>query len=174
VPLLRTLGSELGFNVHGHAVVALDGEPVSSTRIREAIRGGRLDDATQMLGRPYSLAGTVVQGAQLGRKLGVPTANLDIAGRVLPPNGVYAAHAETPAGTCRAVVNIGVRPTLATQTPTVIVEAHLLDFDGNLYGQEVELTFVEQLRDEQRFPSLDALRAQIDRDIAHARRLFDS
>ncbi len=171
VDLLRALGSELRFQVHGMAAVSLDGEVVSSTRIREAIRGGNLDAASQMLGRAYSLAGVVVRGDQLGRTLGFPTANLDTTGLALPPNGVYAVHAATGGREHRAVVNIGVRPTLAA-TARPQVEAHLLDFDAELYGEELELTFIEKLRDEQKFPSVDALKSQIARDIESARALF--
>jgi len=172
VALLRQLGEELRFTVHGLAAVSLDGQVVSSTRIREAIRAGQLDAASQMLGRGYSLAGPVIQGDQLGRKLGFPTANVDIRGLVLPPNGVYAAHGSAGGKLFRAVVNIGLRPTLAMPAPSLHVEAHLLDFDGDLYGRELEIALVEKLRKEQKFPSLDGLKAQIARDVEHARRLF--
>lgn len=172
VPLLRRLGGELGFAVHGLAAVAVDGQMVSSTRIREAIRTGHLDAASQMLGRDYALAGQVVHGAQLGRKLGFPTANLDTSGLVLPPGGVYAAHARLGGETHRAVVNIGWRPTVATGAPAVRVEAHLLDYDRDCYGQEMELHFIERLRDEQKFPGLDALRDQIRRDLEAAHQVF--
>ncbi len=173
VELLRQLGHEMKFTVHGLAAVALDGRAVSSTRIREAIALGHLDAAGQMLGRAYSLAGQVVKGDQLGRKLGFPTANVDGAGLALPPNGVYAAHARTQGRTFRAVVNIGVRPTVADAAPSHRVEAHVLDWDGDLYGQELELTFVEKLREERRFESIEALRGQIARDVTAARTLFE-
>jgi riboflavin kinase/FMN adenylyltransferase len=116
-----------------------------------------------MLGRSYSLAGRVIRGDQVGRKLGFPTANLDVRGLVLPPVGVYAAHASCAGERWRAVVNLGFRPTRAGDSPSLQLEAHLLDYHGDLYGQELELTFVEKLRDEQRFDSLD---------IEEARRLF--
>lgn len=174
VELLRRLGSEMEFTVHGLAAVALDGSTVSSTRIREAIARGELDNASQMLGRGYAIAGLVVKGDQLGRKLGFPTANLDVAGLALPPNGVYAAHARTQGRTLRAAVNIGVRPTVAGTTPVPRVEAHLLDFDGDLYGAEVELSFVARLREERKFASVEALKEQIARDVAEARRMFES
>jgi riboflavin kinase / FMN adenylyltransferase len=170
VELLRALGRELHFQVHGLAAVALDGDTVSSTRIREAIQAGQFDAAGQMLGRSYALGGAVMEGQRLGRTLGFPTANLDVTGLVLPPNGIYAAHAEVNGRSHRAAVNIGVRPTIADAPPVVAVEAHLLDFDGDLYGQE--MTFVEKIRDERKFPSLDALRAQIAQDVAAARKLF--
>jgi len=173
VALLKTLGRELKFIVHGLAAVALDGEMVSSTRIRDAIRIGDLDTASQMLGRAYALAGTVVRGDQRGRTLDFPTANLDTTGLVLPPAGVYAAHALVRGKHWQAAVNIGCRPTVAQPAATIQVEAHLLDFSGDIYGEEMEITFVEKLRDEQKFPSLAELQTQIQRDIATARALFD-
>ncbi|MEO6182106.1 MAG: bifunctional riboflavin kinase/FAD synthetase, partial [Verrucomicrobiota bacterium] len=172
VELLKKLGDELKFAVHGLAAVSLDGERVSSTRIRDAIRSGNLDSASQMLGRAYSLVGKIIEGDKVGRKLGFPTANLDFNGLVLPPNGVYAAHAEVAGQIYRAAVNIGVHPTMQSSTPQLHVEAHLLDFSGEIYGQEMELTFVEKLRDEQKFPSPEALKQQIAKDIEAAKRLF--
>jgi riboflavin kinase/FMN adenylyltransferase len=168
------LGEELKFAVHGMAAVSLDGEAVSSTRIREAIAAGDLDGASQMLGRAYSLAGTVVRGDRLGHKIGFPTANLDAAGRALPPNGVYAVHAEVLAqrSSYRAVLNIGVRPTVNDGNPQRRVEVHLLGFEGELYDKEIELTFVQKLRDERKFASLQALREQIERDIGEAQARF--
>jgi riboflavin kinase/FMN adenylyltransferase len=176
VELLKKSGNELQFAVHGMAAVSLDGEAVSSTRIREAIAAGDLDGVSQMLGRAYSLAGTVVRGERLGHKIGFPTANLDAVGRALPPNGVYAVHAEV-LGTAerssyRAVLNIGVRPTVNDGNPQRRVEVHLLGFEGELYDKEIELTFVQKLRDERKFASLDALREQIGRDIGEAQRRF--
>ncbi|HMC28740.1 MAG TPA: bifunctional riboflavin kinase/FAD synthetase [Verrucomicrobiae bacterium] len=172
VSLLQELGKELHFIVHGLSAVSLDGETVSSTRIREAIREGNLDLAGQMLGREYSLAGNVQKGDRLGRKLGIPTANIDIAGLAVPPGGVYAVHCSIGEQSHRAVLNIGYRPTLQNPAPELRVEAHLLDFAGDLYGVEIETTFVEKLRDERKFASLEALQEQIQRDIAQARTLF--
>jgi len=172
VELLRRLGAELNFSVHGLAAVSLDGEPVSSTRIREAIRGGQFDAAGQMLGRAWSLAGPVVKGDQLGGRLGFPTANLDVNGRALPPNGVYAVHVRIDARIHRGVLNIGFRPTVSSGAPELRVEAHLFDFTGDLYGRDLEITFLEKLREEQKFPSLEALKEQIARDVASARRRF--
>jgi riboflavin kinase/FMN adenylyltransferase len=171
VALLQKLGRELHFEVHGLAAVALGGQVVSSTRIRESIRAGQFDAAGQMLGRDYALAGPVLRGEQLGRTLGFPTANLDVTARVIPPLGVYTAHATVEGRTWRAVVNLGVRPTVGGPA-SVRVEAHLLNFSGDLYGQEMEIIFVQRLRDEQKFPSLDALRAQITQDVAEAQRSF--
>jgi riboflavin kinase/FMN adenylyltransferase len=176
VALLKKLGEELNFAVHGMAAVSLDGEAVSSTRIREAISAGDLDAASQMLGRPYSLAGTVIRGDRLGHQIGFPTANLDAAGRALPPNGVYAVHAEVigagNSSSHRGVMNIGIRPTVNDPDPQRRGEVHLLDFQGELYGEEIEVTFVDKLRDEKKFPSLDALREQIGQDIREAQARF--
>ena len=169
VALLKTLGAELQFQVHGHAAVALDGELVSSTRIREAIRTGDLDAAGQMLGRPYAICGRVLGGDKIGRQLGFPTANLDVTGLVLPPNGVYAAGTLWQGHFYRAALNIGVRPTLASARPELRVEAHLLDFSGDLYGAELEVEISAKLRSEQRFGSPDELRQQIAKDVAAVR-----
>src|SRR6266404_4965533 len=165
VELLKRLGTQLKFTVHGMAAVALDGKAVSSTRIREAIRGGNLDAASQMLGRAYSIAGSVVHGDGLGRKLGFPTANIDVTGLALPPNGVYAVRASFANKTHRAVLNIGNRPTLRNPNPQLQVESYLIDFTGDMYGQELEVTFVDRLRGERKFASLDELRDQISKDI---------
>lgn len=181
VELLKQLGHELGFSVHGQAAVSLDGKAVSSTRIREAIAAGELDNASQMLGRAYSFSGTVIHGDHLGRQLGFPTANLETNGLALPPCGVYVIHAEerstpdshmTPPLRRRGVLNIGVRPTVQNPTPHLRVEAHLFDFEGDLYGKELELTLGSKLRDEKNFPSLADLRAQIALDVEQARGRF--
>lgn len=172
VELLRKLGKELSFTVHGLAAVALDGQAVSSTRIRQAITSGDLDAASQMLGRAYSLCGPVVAGDRLGRQLGFPTANIDTTGLVLPPGGVYAAHVRIADQWHRAVINIGCRPTVENPRPHMRVEAHLLEFTGDLYGQNAEVILVDKLREERKFPSLDALREQITRDIKQARLSF--
>ena len=172
VSLLQELGRELGFSVHGLAAVSLDGLAVSSTRIRESIRNGNLDAASQMLGRPYSVSGKVISGDGVGNKLGFPTANVDVAGLTLPPNGVYAAQVQFQDQTLPAALNLGYRPTLQSTEPQLRMEVHLLDFAQNLVGQELEVIFVERLRDEQKFPSLDALQHQITADIAKARELF--
>jgi riboflavin kinase/FMN adenylyltransferase len=168
VALLKKLGAELNFQVHGLSAVSLDGEAVSSTRIREAIRSGNLDDASQMLGRPYAICGKVVIGDKIGRKLGFPTANLDAAGLVLPPNGVYAALTKRRGKLYRAALNIGIRPTVAAGKQ-LRVEAHLLDFHGELYDTELEIEIGEKLRDEKKFNSPEELREQIARDVAAVR-----
>lgn len=173
VALLRVLGAELGYSVHGLAAVSLDAEPVSSTRIRERLRAGDFDGASEMLGRAWSLCGRVQRGDQVGRTLGFPTANLDVRGLVLPPNGVYAVHVEWQGQSLRGALNLGLRPTLAQPQPALQTEVHLLDFSGDLYDEELEVTFVRRLRDERKFPSREALREQIALDIATARAAFE-
>lgn len=166
VALLKMLGAELQFQVHGLAAVSLDGQVVSSTRIREMIRAGDTDGAGQMLGRPYAVCGRVVKGDRLGRQLGFPTANLDSTGLILPPNGVYSAVTKIQDRIYRVALNIGVRPTVTADKPPLRVEAHILDFSGDLYDQELELELGGKLRDEMRFGSAAELRAQIQRDVA--------
>jgi riboflavin kinase/FMN adenylyltransferase len=169
VTLLKQLGGEIGFTVHGLAAVALDREIVSSTRIREAIRDGDLDAASQMLGRPYAISGHVVEGDRLGRQFGFPTANLDAANLILPPNGVYSSSTKLNGQLYRVALNIGFRPTVASAAPQLRVEAHLLDFDGNLYGEQLEIEITRKLREERKFTSPAELREQIARDIAQIR-----
>ena len=171
VELLRRLGKEMGFQVHGMAAVALDGQPVSSTLIREMIRAGNFDAASQMLGRAYAICGKVVKGDQVGQTIGFPTANLDVAQLILPPNGVYAACTELEGKFYRVALNIGVRPTVATGRPELRVEAHLLDFSGDLYDREIELQLLAKLRDERRFGTVDELRQQIAYDVTSVRAL---
>ena len=172
VELLTELGRKLNFRVHGLASVSLDGSIVSSTRIRQAIQNGDFDQANQMLGRAWALEGKVISGDQRGRAIGFPTANLDVAGRVIPPSGVYAIHAMVGTSVHRGVINIGTRPTVHPGASSISLEAHLLDFQGDLYDQNLEITFVQRLREERRFASLDALKLQIATDIESARILF--
>jgi riboflavin kinase/FMN adenylyltransferase len=169
VALLKKLGAELNFSVHGLAAVSLDRQVVSSTRIREAIRAGDFDATSQMLGRPYEISGRVVEGDRLGRQLGFPTANLDAANLILPPNGVYSGCTKLKGQLYRVALNIGFRPTMASAAPQLRVEAHLLDFDGGLYGEELEVELTGKLRAERKFASPAELSEQITRDIAQVR-----
>jgi riboflavin kinase/FMN adenylyltransferase len=172
VALLERMGDENGFQVHALAALALDGQVVSSTRIRERIHMGDLDAAGQMLGRDYLISGTVISGDHLGEKLGFPTANLDVSGLVTPPSGVYAVHAFHRSRLLRGVANIGSRPSV-TSTPTPPrLEVHLLDFNGRLYGETLSIQFIQRLRAEAKFESLEALRDQIRRDVDRARECF--
>ena len=166
VALLKNLGDEIGFTVHGLAAVSLDGQIVSSTRIRENIRTGDLDAVSQMIGRPYAISGRVVEGARLGRQLGFPTANLDLAGLALPPNGVYSGLVNLNGQPYRTALNVGFRPTVDSGAQRIHVEAHILNFSGNIYGQELEIEIGDKLRDEKKFASPTELREQIARDIA--------
>ncbi|MGO8835860.1 MAG: bifunctional riboflavin kinase/FAD synthetase [Limisphaerales bacterium] len=172
VALLQKLGGELGFTVHGLAAVSLDGQIVSSTRIREAIRSGNLDAASQRLGRPYAISGRVIEGDRVGRQLGFPTANLDVSGLLLPPNGVYAGRTCVKKKDHQVALNIGFRPTVGSAAPQLRVEAHLLDFCGDLYGGELEIEIGEKLRDERKFGSLEELKAQIARDVVAVKHRF--
>jgi riboflavin kinase/FMN adenylyltransferase len=165
VALLKRLGVEIGFQVHGLAAVSLDGDVVRSTRIRETIRAGDFDAASQMLGRTYAISGRVVEGDRLGRQLGFPTANLDATNLILPPNGVYSGCTRFAGKLYRVALNIGLRPTIDSAEPQLRVEAHLLDFDGRLYGEELEIEIGEKLRDERKFNSPDELREQIRKDV---------
>lgn len=169
VDLLKRLGAETGFQVHGHAAVALDGQLVSSTRIREAIRTGDLDAAGQMLGRPYAICGRVMEGDRIGRQLGFPTANLDVTNLVLPPGGVYAACTTVNAAMHLVALNIGTRPTVSGTRPQLRVEAHLLNFTGDLYGTELEVQIGSKLRAERKFSSPAELKEQIALDVASVR-----
>ena len=172
---LTELGPHLGFAVTIVPEVKLGSRDVNSTRIRELLEAGHVADAALLLGRRYTIRGRVVEGEQRGRTLGFPTLNLAAENEVLPQSGVYACTVRfldagtPPAGSVhRAVTNVGRRPTFG-DIDRPITEAHLLDFSADVYGRRVEVAFVEQLRTEQRFPSVDALRAQIARDAEAAR-----
>jgi riboflavin kinase/FMN adenylyltransferase len=166
--LLRDLGGRLGFSVDVIEPLSVDGVPVSSTAIRAALGRGELASAERMLGRPYTLPGKVVAGAGRGRTLGFPTANVAPDRPVLLAPGVYACGTEVGGQAHRAVVNVGVRPTFGEDA--LAVEAYLLDFAGDLYGQTIRLTFMSRIREERRFPNVDALRAQIADDVDTARK----
>jgi riboflavin kinase/FMN adenylyltransferase len=168
---LEALGRRLGFAVETVGPVMVGSETVSSSGIRRALVAGDVARVEAWLGRPYRLRGRVVAGERRGRTLGFPTANLHVRPRVLvPADGVYAVRVLTGGGAHPGVVNIGVRPTFGEARRTV--EAHLLDWSGDLYGRWVELEFVARLRGEQRFDGPAALRVAIETDIAHARRVF--
>jgi riboflavin kinase/FMN adenylyltransferase len=168
---LAALGAELGFSVGALAPVLEGGVPVSSSRVREELARGAVRAACEMLGRPYFVDARVVGGDGRGRTIGVPTANLDPENEVLPARGVYAGRCRVPgAGWRLAVVNLGERPTFGGGRVTL--EAHLLDFDGDLYGAGVRLEFHERLRDEERFSGPPALLARIREDVERARQLL--
>ncbi len=170
--LLAKLGDELGFAEVGVTPVTIDGQIVSSTLIRGAVERGDLATAERFLGRPYTILGTVVEGAHVGTKLGFPTANLAAHNEQFPPNGVYAVEVRTNGDRLTGVANIGVRPTVAVAGGERLLEVHLFDFSRDLYGADVEVTFRKFLRPEQKFAGLDALKAQIARDAEEARGYF--
>ncbi len=168
--LLKKMGDRLGFNEVGLPAVEIDGEVVSSTAIRAAVEAGDLARAARLLGRDFAILGTVVHGDHLGRTLGFPTANLSAHNEQFPPNGVYAVEAICEGRTLPGVVNIGVRPTIATASGERVLELHLFDFADDIYGQDVEVIFRRFLRPEMKFAGLDALKTQIAQDVAAARR----
>jgi riboflavin kinase/FMN adenylyltransferase len=170
---LEVLGAQLGFGVRGIESVLHEGLPISSSRIREALARGAVEAARSMLGRPYAIEGRVVTGARRGRVLGIPTANVSPDSELLPARGVYAGavgEVGRPGTLAAAVVNVGHRPTFEAGEATV-VEAHLLDFEGDLYGRSLRVEFHRHLREEQRFEGIEALRRQILRDVEQARAL---
>lgn len=151
-------------------LLSLGGEAVKSSRIRALLKEGKVEEARHLLGRPYGAYGVVVEGDRMGRRLGFPTANLAVHPlKVLPP-GVFAVEAEGAFGRYKGVANVGTRPTLGGEERRL--EVHLLGFAGELYGEEVRVRFLKRLREERRFPSLDALRAQIAEDVEAARAYF--
>ena len=167
VEYLQTVAAEHGFDVRVVAPVVSGGSPVSSTRVRDALADGRVADAAELLGRPFSLVGEVVAGAGRGRDLGAPTANLAVENTFLPGRGVYVTEARVAGVGHPAVTNVGVRPTFEDDGE-LTVETHLLDREMSLYGEPMELAFLKKLRDEMRFKSADALAAQIAVDVRQA------
>lgn len=169
--LLQQLGAEHSFEVIGIKPVAVKGTVVSSTAIRAAIEQGDFAQAAEMLGRQYAILGTVKRGAQLGRKLGFPTANISAHSEQFPPNGVYAAEAKLNGFAFRGVANLGYRPTVSSDQPERLLELHLFNLDKEIYGEDVEVRFLQYLRREQTFATLEELTAQIGRDVQHARKV---
>lgn len=169
---LRAIGRELGFDVDVVPPVASTGDAISSTRIRKAVAEGRLEEATACLGRPYSLRGIVARGEGRGRHLGFPTANLTVAqtDKLIPPPGIYAVRGVLRSGTYDGALHLGPRPTFRGSPPTI--ELHILDFDGDIYGEEVRVDFVERLRDVRPFSTAAALVEQMQEDVELARRVL--
>lgn len=174
VDVLTELGGQHGFSVNGIELLERsDGlaEPVSSTAVRRALAGGEVTTAASLLGRFHEVRGTVVHGDQRGRQIGFPTANVDTPPEIaLPADAVYAAWYVTPDGERhRAAVNVGKRPTFYQDAERSMLEAHLIDYEGDLYGQQARVQFVELLRSEQRFDGIDAIRAQLAEDVEAAK-----
>ncbi len=171
--MLREVGAQRSFDVVNRDTFTVNGRRVSSSWVRDALAIGELDVASTLLGRPYSICGRVAYGDQLGRTIGFPTANIELRRHAAPMSGVYAVTVEglrpTP---LRGMANIGVRPTVGGKR--LRLEIHLFDFDSDIYGHDIRANFVHKLRDEQRFDSLDALKAQIAADSEAARAFFRS
>lgn len=149
--------------------VTVDGLPASSTKVRELLLDGKVEAAARLLDRHYALEGEVVHGAGRGRGIGFPTANLSTSFELIPGSGVYAVRARVDGETWPAAANIGRKPTVAGENAPITVELHLIGFEGDLYGKRMEARFLQRIRSEQRFPGLDALTAQIARDVERAR-----
>jgi riboflavin kinase/FMN adenylyltransferase len=175
VALLRDLGAPGGFAVAPVPLTEAVGDPVSSTRIRQLVAAGDVEGAAALLGRPHQVRGVVERGdGRGGAVLGMPTANVAVSAEIaLPGDAVYAGHYEGPDGTARpAAISVGRRPTFYRDAPHPLVEAHVLDFSGDLYGEEAKVSFVARLRPEERFDSVDELIAQMHRDVDRARRVL--
>ena len=171
--LLERKGAELGFEVIQTASYERNGHRISSTFVREQLANGNFELVEQLLGRPYSMKGFVEKGRQLGAELGFPTCNLNPARRQLPLHGVYACHVRLRNNYHEAAVNIGYRPTV-TEEGLPLLEAHILDFDEDLYGQNIEVIFRQKIRGELKFDGLDALKKQLATDVKLVREVFGS
>ena len=170
--MLTAAGQRLGFGVDVVPPVIVDGERVSSSGVRNALAKADFEQVRRWLGRPYSMTGRVVEGNRLGRSLGFPTANLQIERRRPPVQGIFAVRVHGAADVVMSgVASLGTRPTVDGEH-TLLLEAHVFDFSGDLYGREIEVEFVAKLREEERFPSLDALVAQMHEDAAQARQIL--
>ncbi len=169
--LLQSLGLQSNFNVIGIPPVTVNGRVASSTAIRQSVENGDLAAAAEMLGRPYTILGTVEHGEAVGNRLGFPTANLSAHSEQFPPNGVYFAEASLDGERFVGVINLGVRPTVARGLPQRTLEIHLLDFNRDIYGKDLEVRFECFLRPEMKFASVEALTEQIGKDVAAARAL---
>jgi riboflavin kinase/FMN adenylyltransferase len=171
IPLMRQLGERHGFTVDTIAPVQLDGQTVSSTRIREALRAGNPRAAARLLTRPYAIEGVVQHGDKVGRTLGFPTANIDMANYLRPAFGIYAVRGHLPGGrVVDGAANLGVRPSF--DPPKELLEPYFFDFSGDLYGQTIEVDLVDFIRPEAKFDSMDALMAQMADDVATARQML--
>ena len=173
VEKLKIIGQQLGFTVEEVPPVTINGELVSSSLIRKALSSGSIDKAARLLGRNYCVSGEVIPGDGRGRTIGIPTANLNMwQWRALPASGVYVCQAYLMGKTWGAVTNIGTRPTFAPHSNHTWVETHLLEFDEQIYGQEMQLSFIARLREERRFQDIQALIDQINHDISIANKIL--
>ena len=173
VPMLERVGPELGFTARTMPSVLLDGARVSATRVRMLLAAGEFSGAAPLLGRPFVIEGKVEYGKQLGRQLGYPTANIHLRERTSPVHGIFAVRVGLGESECSwpGVASLGVRPTV-NEVPEPLLEVHLFDFEGDLYGQRMAVEFVAKLRDEQKFDNLDELTVQMAKDARQARELL--
>jgi riboflavin kinase/FMN adenylyltransferase len=172
---LQAAGASLGFGAEAMPTVTCRGERVSSSAVRAALAAGDMERAADFLGRPYTIAGQVTHGQKLGRRLGFATANIRIRHNPLPMQGVFAVSASGMGRSFSGVANLGLRPTLnpdGARAARPLLEAHLLDFSGDLYGTHLNIAFLQKLRNEMAFPNLDALKSQIAADVRAARDFF--
>ncbi len=172
---LAEIGRELGYEVEVVGAVGDESGVISSTEIRKLVSAGAVSEAASLLGRPYAISGKVIHGDGRGRRINIPTANIDYPkGKVIPANGIYACWATVGGERLKAATNIGFNPTFTPEKKVPSIEAHLLDFEGDIYGQEVKLEFVSRLRDELRFSSVEALLSQIWNDVKRTRETLSS
>ncbi len=170
IRMLKELGEEFGFVVREIEQVSLNGEVISSTRIRQLLKNGEVEAAAKFLGRPYALCGIVVKGDGRGKGLGFPTANIASRHAIIPSNGVYAVKFFVRDRLYNGVVNIGMRPTF--ETKTLAIEVHIFDFDEDIYGEEVTIYFIRKIREEKKFSGPEELKTQIRKDIEEAKAVF--
>ncbi|HEY0378119.1 MAG TPA: bifunctional riboflavin kinase/FAD synthetase [Pyrinomonadaceae bacterium] len=173
IELLRKVSEQLGFRADEVPEVRLRGQRISSSRVREMLAAGNVSLARRMLGRPYGVEGRVVRGAQRGRTLGFPTANLRPQNRVIPRGGVYVTATLIEGAWRRSVTNVGTRPTFEGEAVEPSIETYVMDWDGDLYGDVVRVRFLHRLRDERKFASIEELKNQIARDRDRASRYFE-
>jgi riboflavin kinase/FMN adenylyltransferase len=169
-PVLKALGEQQGLRVIEAERVEVSGHAMSSSAIRQHVQNGDFLWARKMLGRPYSIVGCVQKGDQRGRTIGFPTANISLAGLATPPRGVYGVRVWLDAKAHLGAANIGVRPTVDAARTDALLEVHVLDFNGDLYGREVEVEFLFRVRDERKFDSLQSLKEQLAADVAEIRK----
>ena len=171
--MLQTFGAECDFDVIETATCEVDGHRVSSTFVRQQLEVANFPLVERLLGRPYAISGEVVEGQKLGSDLGFPTCNVNLHRQRIPLHGVYACEVELDGKCFAAAVNIGYRPTV-TEQGEALLEAHLLDFSGDLYGRQLDVVFRSKIREEEKYDSLEILKQQIALDVQQVREFFSS
>lgn len=170
---LTEIGQELGYSVEVISALSDESGVISSTEVRKLVSAGNVAEAAKLMGHPYSLRGPVIRGDRRGKQIGVPTANIDYPReKIVPAKGIYAGWAHLKGETHKAAISIGVNPTFTPDKQIPSVEAYLLDFDKDIYGEELRIDFVARLRDELKFDSVDALVEQIWKDVEEARSIL--